>query len=148
MLKPVTLFFKSTCEFWCSFQINDAVGNSWPWLYFVTLIIWGSFFVLNLVLGVLSGYVSFHLPCLKLAVLAVLCRLLCSVNFFLIGLNVVFLQRICERKGKSAKERWISKVSRKATSWRCLQWISWLDHTSWYVNNKICRSQLLKTLKP
>ena len=44
-------------------QINDAVGNSWPWIYFVTLIIWGSFFVLNLVLGVLSGYVSvFFLP--------------------------------------------------------------------------------------
>ena len=39
-------------------QINDAVGNSWPWIYFVTLIIWGSFFVLNLVLGVLSGFVS------------------------------------------------------------------------------------------
>ena len=88
-----------------SFQINDAVGNSWPWLYFVTLIIWGSFFVLNLVLGVLSGYVLFDLPCLKLHVHAVLCRLLCSVNFVLIGLNVVFLQRICQRKGKSAKER-------------------------------------------
>ena len=42
-------------------QINDAVGNSWPWIYFVTLIIWGSFFVLNLVLGVLSGYVLLYL---------------------------------------------------------------------------------------
>ena len=41
------------------FQINDAVGNSWPWVYFVTLIIWGSFFVLNLVLGVLSGYETY-----------------------------------------------------------------------------------------
>ncbi|KAL6459510.1 hypothetical protein MHYP_G00312690 [Metynnis hypsauchen] len=38
--------------------VNDAVGNSWPWLYFVTLIIIGSFFVLNLVLGVLSGEFS------------------------------------------------------------------------------------------
>lgn len=36
-------------------QINDSVGNSWPWIYFVSLIIIGSFFVLNLVLGVLSG---------------------------------------------------------------------------------------------
>ena len=45
----------TTRVFWYFFQINDAVGNSWPWLYFVTLIIWGSFFVLNLVLGVLSG---------------------------------------------------------------------------------------------
>lgn len=36
-------------------QVNNAVGSSWPWLYFVSLIIIGSFFVLNLVLGVLSG---------------------------------------------------------------------------------------------
>lgn len=40
-------------------QINDAVGNEWPWVYFISLIIIGSFFVLNLVLGVLSGYVVF-----------------------------------------------------------------------------------------
>lgn len=38
-----------------STQVNDAVGYRWPWVYFVTLIIIGSFFVLNLVLGVLSG---------------------------------------------------------------------------------------------
>ncbi|KAJ8373279.1 hypothetical protein AAFF_G00266900 [Aldrovandia affinis] len=31
------------------------LGNEWPWLYFVTLILLGSFFILNLVLGVLSG---------------------------------------------------------------------------------------------
>lgn len=37
------------------FQLNDAIGNEWPWLYFVPLILLGSFFVLNLVLGVLSG---------------------------------------------------------------------------------------------
>lgn len=36
-------------------QVNDAVGREWPWIYFVTLVILGSFFVLNLVLGVLSG---------------------------------------------------------------------------------------------
>lgn len=36
-------------------QVNDAVGPEWPWIYFVTLVILGSFFVLNLVLGVLSG---------------------------------------------------------------------------------------------
>lgn len=36
-------------------QINDSIGNSWPWMYFVSLIILGSFFVMNLVLGVLSG---------------------------------------------------------------------------------------------
>jgi len=37
-------------------QINDAMGITWPWIYFVSLIIIGSFFVMNLVLGVLSGY--------------------------------------------------------------------------------------------
>uniref|UniRef100_A0A0R3RMG4 Voltage-dependent L-type calcium channel subunit alpha n=1 Tax=Elaeophora elaphi TaxID=1147741 RepID=A0A0R3RMG4_9BILA len=38
--------------------VNDAVGREWPWIYFVTLVILGSFFVLNLVLGVLSGEFS------------------------------------------------------------------------------------------
>lgn len=36
-------------------QADDALGPNWNWLYFVPLIIIGSFFVLNLVLGVLSG---------------------------------------------------------------------------------------------
>nr|XP_042698404.1 voltage-dependent L-type calcium channel subunit alpha-1S [Chrysemys picta bellii] len=39
----------------CPAQVNDAIGNEWPWIYFVSLILLGSFFVLNLVLGVLSG---------------------------------------------------------------------------------------------
>lgn len=39
-------------------QMNDAVGSTWNWLYFVPLIVIGSFFMLNLVLGVLSGYDS------------------------------------------------------------------------------------------
>jgi len=44
-------------------QINDVHGYGWPWIYFVSLIIIGSFFVLNLVLGVLSGLVrGFFLP--------------------------------------------------------------------------------------
>jgi len=38
-------------------QLNDAVGGSWPWLYFTTLITIGAFFVINLILGVLSGYI-------------------------------------------------------------------------------------------
>lgn len=37
------------------FQVNDAVGRDWPRSYFVTLIIIGSFFVLNLVLVSLAG---------------------------------------------------------------------------------------------
>ena len=39
-------------------QINDATGNGKPWIYFVSLIILGSFFVMNLILGVLSGFVD------------------------------------------------------------------------------------------
>ncbi|PFX17210.1 Voltage-dependent calcium channel type D subunit alpha-1 [Stylophora pistillata] len=56
-LACMTVFQCITLEGWTDvlYWINDAVGNSWPWVYFVTLIIWGSFFVLNLVLGVLSG---------------------------------------------------------------------------------------------
>lgn len=40
---------------WHMFQMNDAMGFELPWVYFVSLVIFGSFFVLNLVLGVLSG---------------------------------------------------------------------------------------------
>ena len=36
-------------------QTNDAMGIYFNWVYFVPLIIIGSFFMLNLVLGVLSG---------------------------------------------------------------------------------------------
>lgn len=45
-------------------QMNDAIGFELPWVYFVSLVIFGSFFVLNLVLGVLSGSViSKHNSC-------------------------------------------------------------------------------------
>ena len=43
--------------FWL--QTDDALGSSFNWIYFVPLIILGSFFMLNLVLGVLSGYAVF-----------------------------------------------------------------------------------------
>ncbi|XP_016084368.1 voltage-dependent L-type calcium channel subunit alpha-1F [Sinocyclocheilus grahami] len=38
--------------------MNDSIGFELPWIYFVSLVIFGSFFVLNLVLGVLSGEFS------------------------------------------------------------------------------------------
>ena len=41
--------------FYFVFQTNDALGSSFNWIYFFPLIILGSFFMLNLVLGVLSG---------------------------------------------------------------------------------------------
>lgn len=45
------------CEAFISvvFQTNDALGSNFNWIYFIPLIILGSFFMLNLVLGVLSG---------------------------------------------------------------------------------------------
>ncbi|XP_077956398.1 voltage-dependent L-type calcium channel subunit alpha-1C isoform X1 [Gasterosteus aculeatus] len=56
----LTVFQCITMEGWTDvlYWVNDAVGYKWPWVYFVTLIIIGSFFVLNLVLGVLSGEFS------------------------------------------------------------------------------------------
>ncbi|XP_076316388.1 muscle calcium channel subunit alpha-1-like isoform X2 [Tachypleus tridentatus] len=59
-LAMLTVFQCVTCEGWTDvmYYMNDAVGNEWPWIYFLSLIIIGSFFVLNLVLGVLSGEFS------------------------------------------------------------------------------------------
>nr|XP_015222182.1 PREDICTED: voltage-dependent N-type calcium channel subunit alpha-1B-like isoform X18 [Lepisosteus oculatus] len=53
----LTVFQCITMEGWTEilYNANDASGNTWNWLYFVPLIIIGSFFMLNLVLGVLSG---------------------------------------------------------------------------------------------
>ncbi|XP_036388275.1 calcium channel, voltage-dependent, L type, alpha 1S subunit, a [Megalops cyprinoides] len=53
----LTVYQCITMEGWTDvlYWVNDAIGNEWPWIYFVTLILLGSFFVLNLVLGVLSG---------------------------------------------------------------------------------------------
>uniref|UniRef100_A0A673ULQ9 Voltage-dependent L-type calcium channel subunit alpha n=1 Tax=Suricata suricatta TaxID=37032 RepID=A0A673ULQ9_SURSU len=53
----LTVFQCITMEGWTDvlYWVNDAIGWEWPWVYFVSLIILGSFFVLNLVLGVLSS---------------------------------------------------------------------------------------------
>ncbi|KAF3689886.1 Voltage-dependent L-type calcium channel subunit alpha-1D CHCACHA1D [Channa argus] len=56
----LTVFQCITMEGWTDvlYWVNDAIGWETPWIYFVSLIILGSFFVLNLVLGVLSGEFS------------------------------------------------------------------------------------------
>ncbi|XP_062560179.1 voltage-dependent calcium channel type A subunit alpha-1-like isoform X6 [Armigeres subalbatus] len=53
----LTVFQCITMEGWTStmYWTNDALGSTFNWIYFVPLIIIGSFFMLNLVLGVLSG---------------------------------------------------------------------------------------------
>nr|AAO83839.1 voltage-dependent L-type calcium channel alpha-1 subunit isoform b [Lymnaea stagnalis] len=59
-LAMLTVFQCITMEGWTTvlYDVNNALGNEWPWIYFISLIIIGSFFVLNLVLGVLSGEFS------------------------------------------------------------------------------------------
>ncbi|KAK1896783.1 Voltage-dependent R-type calcium channel subunit alpha-1E [Dissostichus eleginoides] len=49
----LTVFQCITMEGWTT--TDDALGPNFNWIYFIPLIIIGSFFVLNLVLGVLSG---------------------------------------------------------------------------------------------
>ena len=36
-------------------QVQDAMGNTWQFIYFVSMVVLGAFFVMNLILGVLSG---------------------------------------------------------------------------------------------
>uniref|UniRef100_A0A803TT04 Voltage-dependent L-type calcium channel subunit alpha n=1 Tax=Anolis carolinensis TaxID=28377 RepID=A0A803TT04_ANOCA len=56
----LTVFQCISMEGWTQvlYWVNDAIGNEWPWIYFVSLILLGSFFILNLILGVLSGEFS------------------------------------------------------------------------------------------
>ncbi|XP_043500324.1 voltage-dependent calcium channel type A subunit alpha-1 isoform X31 [Polistes fuscatus] len=53
----LTVFQCITMEGWTSilYWTNDALGSTYNWIYFIPLIVLGSFFMLNLVLGVLSG---------------------------------------------------------------------------------------------
>ncbi|XP_075986928.1 muscle calcium channel subunit alpha-1-like isoform X2 [Anticarsia gemmatalis] len=59
-LSMLTVFQCITLEGWTDvmYNIQDAMGNSWEWLYFVSMVILGAFFVMNLILGVLSGEFS------------------------------------------------------------------------------------------
>ncbi|XKL62043.1 hypothetical protein PGB90_001876 [Kerria lacca] len=56
-LAMLTVFQCITMEGWTTilYWMNDAHGSLYNWMYFVPLIVLGSFFMLNLVLGVLSG---------------------------------------------------------------------------------------------
>ncbi|XP_050331195.1 voltage-dependent calcium channel type A subunit alpha-1 isoform X18 [Bactrocera neohumeralis] len=56
----LTVFQCITMEGWTAilYWTNDALGSAFNWIYFVPLIVIGSFFMLNLVLGVLSGEFS------------------------------------------------------------------------------------------
>ncbi|KAF4532564.1 hypothetical protein B566_EDAN008488, partial [Ephemera danica] len=59
-LAMLTVFQCVTLEGWTDvlYSIEDAMGNSWQWIYFISMVILGAFFVMNLILGVLSGEFS------------------------------------------------------------------------------------------
>merc|ERR1719270_2654526 len=56
-LAMLTVFQCVTMENWVPilYATNDALGTVFNWVFFIPLIVVGSFFMLNLVLGVLSG---------------------------------------------------------------------------------------------
>ncbi|KAM0735591.1 Voltage-dependent calcium channel type D subunit alpha-1 [Formica fusca] len=59
-LAMLTVFQCVTLEGWTDvlYHIEDAMGSSWQWIYFISMVILGAFFVMNLILGVLSGEFS------------------------------------------------------------------------------------------
>ncbi|XP_037942486.1 voltage-dependent calcium channel type D subunit alpha-1-like [Teleopsis dalmanni] len=59
-LAMLTVFQCVTLEGWTDvlYSIQDAMGSTWQWIYFISMVILGAFFVMNLILGVLSGEFS------------------------------------------------------------------------------------------
>ncbi|CAL8071395.1 unnamed protein product [Orchesella dallaii] len=59
-LSMLTVFQCITLEGWTTvmYNIQDSMGSSWQWVYFISMVIIGAFFVMNLILGVLSGEFS------------------------------------------------------------------------------------------
>ncbi|XP_051160359.1 muscle calcium channel subunit alpha-1 isoform X2 [Leptopilina boulardi] len=59
-LAMLTVFQCITLEGWTDvlYAIQDAMGSEWQWIYFISMVILGAFFVMNLILGVLSGEFS------------------------------------------------------------------------------------------
>jgi len=56
----LTVFQCITLEGWTDmlYWIHDSQGSTWQFIYFVTMVVLGAFFVMNLILGVLSGEFS------------------------------------------------------------------------------------------
>lgn len=68
-----------------SLQIQDAMGRTWQWLYFVSMVIFGAFFVMNLILGVLSGYVASIRRSLRVFFFFFYCLRLIDLFLFLVN---------------------------------------------------------------
>merc|ERR1719228_218655 len=60
VLAVLTVFQCVTLEGWTEvlYWLQDASGHGWQWLFFCSLVVLGAFFVMNLILGVLSGEFS------------------------------------------------------------------------------------------
>merc|ERR1719342_198442 len=56
----LTVFQCITLEGWTDmlYWIHDSQGSTWQFMYFVSMVVLGAFFVMNLILGVLSGEFS------------------------------------------------------------------------------------------
>uniref|UniRef100_A0A8C1XLP0 Calcium channel, voltage-dependent, R type, alpha 1E subunit b n=1 Tax=Cyprinus carpio TaxID=7962 RepID=A0A8C1XLP0_CYPCA len=66
----LTVFQCITMEGWTAvlYNTNDALGPTWNWIYFIPLIIIGSFFVLNLVLvNYITSLLIYHINSLSLS---------------------------------------------------------------------------------
>merc|ERR1719350_588288 len=56
----LTVFQCITLEGWTDmlYWIHDSQGNTWQFIYFVSMVVLGAFFVMNLILGTLCGEFS------------------------------------------------------------------------------------------
>ncbi|ODM89302.1 Muscle calcium channel subunit alpha-1, partial [Orchesella cincta] len=59
-LAMLTVFQCISLEGWTDvmYNLQDAMGVGWEWVYFTSMVVFGAFFVMNLILGVLSGEFS------------------------------------------------------------------------------------------
>ena len=57
-----TVYIVMTLEGWTEimYALNDSLGDGFNWIYFVTLIIFSSFVMINIIRGVMSGAYSKH----------------------------------------------------------------------------------------
>ena len=121
------------------FQTNDALGPTWNWMYFIPLIIIGSFFVLNLVLGVLSGWVGLFL-CVQYNIgVSVLIHHCNSFSCFPV-------QRICQGEGEGGEQAGLHEATPPAAGGTRTERLPSLDRQGRYwaaQQQHICRHTLI-----
>lgn len=118
-------------------QTNDALGPTWNWMYFIPLIIIGSFFVLNLVLGVLSGWVSLFL-------------FLPLVCILVVTFNASYLREFAKERERVENRRAFMKLRRQQQVERELNgYRAWIDRagTGQQINYSSADTHLLTYLE-